>query len=41
MDGSSFVQDRCQKAGFADTTANDIMQVEALPQVWSAQQAEL
>jgi hypothetical protein len=37
IDGSSFVQGRWQKTGFAVTTANDIIQAEALPQGWSAQ----
>jgi hypothetical protein len=41
MDGSSFVQGGQQKARFTVTTANDIIQAEALPQGWSAQQAEL
>jgi hypothetical protein len=33
-DGSSFVQGRWQKAGFTVTTANNIVQAEALPQGW-------
>jgi hypothetical protein len=41
MDASSFVQGRRQKAGFTVTTANDIVQAEALPQGWSTQGAEL
>jgi ribonuclease HI len=40
-DGSSFVQGRQRKAGFAVTTANNIIQAEALPQEWSVQQPEL
>jgi hypothetical protein len=37
MNGSSFVQGGQQKARFAVTTANDIIQAEALPQRWSAE----
>jgi hypothetical protein len=37
MNGSSFVQGRWQKARFAVTIANDIIQAEALPQGWSSQ----
>jgi hypothetical protein len=36
-DGSSFVQGRWQKGGFPVTMANDVVQAEALPQVWSSQ----
>jgi hypothetical protein len=32
-----FIQGRRQKAGFTVTTANDIIQAEALPQGWIAQ----
>jgi hypothetical protein len=39
--GSSFVQGGQQKARFAVTTANNIVQAEALPQGWFAQRAEL
>jgi hypothetical protein len=36
-DKSSFVQNGQQKARFTVTTANDVIQAEALPQGWSAQ----
>jgi hypothetical protein len=41
MDGSSFVQGGWQKARFTVTTANNIVEAEALPQEWSTQRAEL
>jgi hypothetical protein len=37
MDGSSLVQGRRQKAGFAVTTANDIVEAKAPSQGWAAQ----
>jgi ribonuclease HI len=40
-DGSSFIQNGRRKAGFAVTTADNLIQAEALPQSWSAQRAEL
>jgi hypothetical protein len=36
-DGSSFIQNGRRKAGFAVTTADNVIQAEALPQSWSAQ----
>jgi hypothetical protein len=39
--GSSFLQGGWRKARFTVTIAHDIIQAEALPQGWSAQQAEL
>jgi hypothetical protein len=35
-DGSSFIQNGRRKAGFPGTTADNVIQAEALPQSWSA-----
>ena len=40
-DGSSFIQDRQHKAGYAITTTDEIVKAEALPQGWSPQRAKL
>ena len=40
-DGSSFIQDRQHKAGYAITTTDEIVKAEALPQGCSPQQAKL
>ena len=40
-DESSFIQDGQCKAGSAIATTDEIVKAEALPQEWSAQQAEL
>ena len=40
-DGSSFIQDRQHKAGYAITTTDEIVKAEALPQGWSPQWAKL
>ena len=40
-DKGSFIQDGQHKAGSAVTTVDEKVQAEALPQGWSAQQAEL
>ena len=40
-DGSSFVPDREHKAGYPVVTAEQVLEVESLPQGMSAQLAEL
>ena len=40
-DGSSFMEDGKGMAGYAVVSALEVMEAEALPQVWSAQRAEL
>ena len=40
-DGSSFVQDRKRKAGYAIVTAEQVLEAKSLPQGTSAQLAEL
>ena len=40
-DESSFIQERQHKAGYAITTTDEIVKADYLPQVWSAQWAEL
>nr|XP_014338311.1 PREDICTED: ribonuclease HI-like [Bos mutus] len=40
-DGSSFVQDRKRKAGYAVVTAEQVLEAKSLPQGTSAQLAEL
>ena len=40
-DGSSLIQDRQHKEGYAITTTNEIVKAKTLPQGWSAQWAEL
>lgn len=40
-DRSSYVQDGQCKAGYAVTTAHEIIKAKSLPQGWSAQRAEI
>ena len=40
-DGSSFITEGVQKAGYAVTNTDEVLEANALPVGWSAQQAEL
>ena len=40
-DGSSFILEAQSKVSYAITTTDEVIMAEALPQGWSAQQAEI
>ena len=40
-DGSSYLQEGAQKAGYAVTTTTEVLEAKPLPAGWLAQQAEL